>query len=99
MFGEGISKTGEIVDLGVNTGVIKKSGSLVSPYNGSKLGQGREAVKRVIGDNPELAEELTVKIREVPRRCQTRLSTKAGGNRSFPPKDPVLVEESCTRCG
>ena len=92
MFGEGISKTGEIVDLGVNTGVIKKSGAWFS-YNGSKLGQGREAVKRVIGDNPELAEELTVKIREV-RDDAKRAEHKAGGNPFLPSKDPVLVEES-----
>ena len=92
MFGEGISKTGEIVDLGVNTGVIKKSGAWFS-YNGSKLGQGREAVKRVIGDNPELAEELTVKIREVLDDAK-RAEHKAGGNPFLPSKDPVLVEES-----
>ena len=92
MFGEGISKTGEIVDLGVNTGVIKKSGAWFS-YNGSKLGQGREAVKRVIGDNPELAEELTVKIREVLDDTK-RAEHKAGGNPFLPSKDPVLVEES-----
>lgn len=92
MFGEGISKTGEIVDLGVNTGVIKKSGAWFS-YNGSKLGQGREAVKRVIGDNPELAEELTVKIREVLDDAK-RTEHKAGGNPFLPSKDPVLVEES-----
>ena len=92
MFGEGISKTGEIVDLGVNTGVIKKSGAWFS-YNGSKRGQGREAVKRVIGDNPELAEELTVKIREVLDDAK-RAEHKAGGNPFLPSKDPVLVEES-----
>ena len=92
MFGEGISKTGEIVDLGVNTGVIKKSGAWFS-YNGSKLGQGREAVKRVIGDNPELAEELTVKIREVLDDAK-RAEHKAGVNPFLPSKDPVLVEES-----
>lgn len=61
MFGEGISKSGEIVDMGVELGVIKKSGAWFS-YNGSKLGQGRDAVKKVIADNPELMEELTAKI-------------------------------------
>jgi len=60
-FGEGISHTGEIVDLGVELGVIKKSGSWFS-YGESRLGQGRDAVKKVIGDNPELAEELEQKI-------------------------------------
>ncbi len=57
MFGEGISKSGEIVDLGVQHGIIKKSGSWFS-YNDSKLAQGRDATKRLIEDNPELAEEL-----------------------------------------
>lgn len=61
MFGEGISKTGEIVDLGVDLGIIKKSGSWFS-YQDSKLAQGRDAVKRLLLDNPELAEELEQKI-------------------------------------
>lgn len=62
-FGEGISKTGEIVDLGVEYDIIKKSGSWFS-YNDSKIGQGRDAVKRLLHDNPELAEELEAKIAE-----------------------------------
>lgn len=57
MFGEGISRVGEIVDLGVDYDVIKKAGSWFS-YNGSKIGQGREGVKRTLLDNPELADEL-----------------------------------------
>ena len=63
MFGEGISKTGEIVDLGVELGIIKKSGSWFS-YNDTKLAQGRDAAKQVIADNPELADELEAKIKE-----------------------------------
>ena len=63
MFGEGISRTGEIVDLGVQYGVIKKSGSFFS-YNDTKLAQGRDRTKALIADNPELAEELEVKIAE-----------------------------------
>ncbi len=63
LFGEGISRTGEIIDLGVEYGVITKSGSWFS-YNGAKLAQGRDAAKRVIDDNPELAEELSAKIFE-----------------------------------
>ncbi len=63
MFGEGISRSGEIVDLGVEYGVIKKSGSWFS-YDGSKLAQGRDTAKRVISDNPELADELEAKIME-----------------------------------
>ena len=60
-FGEGISHVGEIVDLGVELGIIKKSGSWFS-YGETRLGQGRDAVKRVIKDNPELTAELEEKI-------------------------------------
>lgn len=63
MYGEGISKTGEIVDLGVELNIIKKSGSWFS-YGETKLGQGRESVKTVLRDNPELAQELEAKIFE-----------------------------------
>jgi len=63
MYGQGISKSGEIIDLGVDFEIIKKSGSWFS-YGDTKLGQGREAVKRLVEDNPELAEELNAKIRE-----------------------------------
>ena len=63
MFGEGISRIGEIVDLGVAYGVIKKSGSFFS-YNDTKLAQGRDRTKALIADNPELAEELETKIFE-----------------------------------
>ena len=61
MFGEGISKTGELVDLGADLNIIKKSGSWYS-YNETKLGQGREAAKECLRDNPELAEEIETKI-------------------------------------
>jgi recombination protein RecA len=63
VYGEGISKTGEIIDLGVEYGVIKKAGSWFS-YGDTKLGQGREAVKSLLSDNPELAAELETKIVE-----------------------------------
>lgn len=63
MYGEGISKVGEILDLGVEYGIIKKSGSWFS-YGDTKLGQGRDAVKGLISDNPELADELETKIIE-----------------------------------
>ena len=62
-FGTGISREGEIVDLGVDLGIIKKSGSWFS-YGETRLGQGRDAVKRLIADNPELADELNQKIAE-----------------------------------
>jgi recombination protein RecA len=63
MFGEGISKAGEIIDLGVEYNIIKKAGSWFS-YGDTRLGQGRDAVKQLILDNPELQEELENKIRE-----------------------------------
>ena len=63
MFGEGISRSGEIVDLGVENGIIKKSGSWFS-YGETKLGQGRDGVKKLIEDNPELAAELEAKLLE-----------------------------------
>ena len=64
LYGEGISKSGEILDLGVNYNIIKKSGSWFS-YGEAKLGQGREAVRKLIKDNPELSAELESKILEV----------------------------------
>ncbi len=64
MYGEGISKVGEIVDLGVDKGIIKKSGSWFS-YGETKLGQGRDAVKQLMLDNPELADEIEGKIRAI----------------------------------
>ena len=70
IFGEGISKTGEIIDMGVELGVIQKSGSWFS-YNTDKLGQGRDAVKQLLTDNPELAKELETKIREKIKEMQT----------------------------
>ena len=63
MFGEGISKMGELVDIGVEKGIIKKSGAWFS-YNDTKIGQGRDNVKQMLADNPELAEEIEAKIRE-----------------------------------
>ncbi|MFT4697973.1 MAG: recombination protein RecA [Flavobacteriaceae bacterium] len=63
MYGLGISKVGEIIDLGVNFEIIKKSGSWFS-YDETKLGQGREAVKELLLDNPELMEELEIKIKD-----------------------------------
>jgi len=63
VYGEGISKYGEIIDLGVDMNILKKSGSWFS-YGDTKLGQGRDAVKNLLLDNPELAEELESKIRE-----------------------------------
>ena len=64
MFGKGISRSGEILDKAVDADIIKKSGSWFS-YNDTKLGQGRDAVKQMITDNPELCEELETKIKEI----------------------------------
>jgi recombination protein RecA len=63
MYGQGISRTGEIIDLGVELNIIKKSGSWFS-YEETKLGQGRDAVKQLLADNPELAEQIEAKIVE-----------------------------------
>jgi len=63
IFGEGISRVGEILDIGVEKGIIKKSGSWFS-YDDTKLGQGRDAVKQLFSDNPELAGEIEYKIKE-----------------------------------
>ncbi|HLP55226.1 MAG TPA: recombinase RecA [Fluviicola sp.] len=63
MYGEGISKVGEIIDLGVELNIVKKSGSWFS-YGETRLGQGRDAVKSMIADNPELMDELELKIKE-----------------------------------
>ena len=79
MFGEGISRSGEIIDLGVEYGIISKSGSWFS-YNGTKLAQGRDAAKRVIADNPELADELEALIMEA-------LHNAAPGKKKTPKKD------------
>ena len=64
MYGKGISKVGEIVDLAVNSDIINKSGSWFS-YEGTKLGQGREAVKAILSDNPELMEKLEKQIKDL----------------------------------
>ena len=72
MYGEGISKTGEIIDLGVEYNIIKKSGSWFS-YGETKLGQGREGVKALIKDNPELSQELEAKILEVVTTATTTM--------------------------
>jgi recombination protein RecA len=69
IFGEGISKMGEIIDMGVELGVIQKSGSWFS-YGADKLGQGRDTVKQLLHDNPELATQMEAKIREKIKEVQ-----------------------------
>jgi recombination protein RecA len=70
IFGEGISKTGEIVDMGTELGIVQKSGSWYS-YNNDKLGQGRDSVKQLMVDNPEMAKEIETKIREKIKEMQS----------------------------
>jgi recombination protein RecA len=69
IYGEGISKVGEIIDMGVEMGIVQKSGSWFS-YNNDKLGQGRESVKQLLLDNPEMATEIETKIREKIKEMQ-----------------------------
>ena len=69
IFGEGVSKNGEIIDMGVELGIVQKSGSWFS-YNTDKLGQGRDAVKQLLIDNPGLANEIETKIREKIKEMQ-----------------------------
>ncbi|MDE7381777.1 MAG: recombinase RecA [Muribaculaceae bacterium] len=78
MFGEGISKVGEIIDIGTDLGIVKKSGAWFS-YNGTKLGQGRDAVKKILLDNVELADEIEVAIREKLEE------SRSGGRPGFTP--------------
>ena len=63
MFGKGVSKEGEIVDMGADLGILQKSGAWYS-YEGQKIGQGRDQVKQLLIDNPGLADEIEGKIRE-----------------------------------
>jgi recombination protein RecA len=70
IYGEGISKVGEIIDMGVEMGIIQKSGSWFS-YNSDKLGQGRDSVKQLMLDNPEMANEIEAKIRAKVKEMQT----------------------------
>jgi recombination protein RecA len=69
IYGEGISKVGEIIDMGVELGIVQKSGSWFS-YNGDKLGQGRDSVKQLMLDNPGMANEIEAKIREKVKEMQ-----------------------------
>lgn len=75
MYGEGISKVGEIIDLGVELNILKKSGSWFS-YGETRLGQGRDSVKGMIADNPELMDELEIKIKEALSTTNTPVFTE-----------------------
>ncbi len=90
MFGEGISKAGEIIDMAVDLGIVKKSGAWFS-YNGNKLGQGRDAVKRVIKENQELADELEKKVRDALNAKREEMRKKAPSP-FVPGKDSVRTD-------
>lgn len=81
VYGTGISKIGEILDLGVDLGILKKSGSWFS-YNDTRLGQGRDAVKQLLMDNPELCDELEEKVRAL-------LAGKSGGAHEVPMEEEI----------
>ncbi len=89
LFGEGISRNGEIIDLGVAYGVIQKSGSWFS-YAGSKLSQGRDAAIAVVRDNPELAEELAAKILEAMKEAESAPK----GKKAAAKKDATPAKET-----
>ncbi|MDE6237478.1 MAG: recombinase RecA [Muribaculaceae bacterium] len=90
MFGEGISRSGEIVDLGVEYDVVKKSGAWFS-YNGSKLGQGRDAVKAYLQDNPVLMEEIAAKVMDAMK--QTPEKEKAAKKMPGARKESTRTDE------
>ena len=77
MFGEGISRVGELIDLGVKFDILQKSGSWFS-YDGTRIGQGRDAVKQLLKDNQELADEIAAKISDILRGHPDALA--AGGD-------------------
>lgn len=81
VYGTGISKIGEILDLGVDLGILKKSGSWFS-YNDTRLGQGRDAIKQLLMDNPELCDELEEKVRAL-------LAGKSGGAHEVPMEEEI----------
>jgi recombination protein RecA len=79
MYGEGISKSGELIDLGVNTGVVEKSGSWFS-YNSQRIGQGRENAKQFLKENPDIAAKIEDAIRQnAGLICEPILLGETGG--------------------
>lgn len=90
MFGEGISKSYEIIDLGVEYNIIQKSGSWFS-YDGNKLAQGRDAAKRMIDDNPELADELEAKIMDALKEAEN--NSKTAKKKPVAPKAPTKSDD------
>jgi recombination protein RecA len=79
MYGEGVSKTGELVDLGVKAGIVEKSGSWFS-YNSQRLGQGRDNAKLFLKDNPELANEIEALLRQSAGMLSEKLLVDKGSD-------------------
>lgn len=92
MFGEGISRSGELVDMGVEYGIIQKSGSWFS-YDGSRLAQGRDAVKKMLQDNPELADEIEAKIMEALKASDGN-STRKSASKAEKPSTKAQSEDA-----
>lgn len=92
MFGKGISRSGEIIDMAVEHGIVKKAGAWFS-YNGAKLGQGRDAVKRVIEENPDLADELTQKIYDSLKKEKEEKKNSKPKNPFLPGKESKRTEK------
>lgn len=92
MFGEGISRSGELVDMGVEYGIIQKSGSWFS-YDGSRLAQGRDAAKKMLQDNPELADEIEAKIMEALKASDGN-STRKSASKAEKPSAKAQSEDA-----
>ncbi len=92
MFGEGISRSGELVDMGVEYGIIQKSGSWFS-YDGSRLAQGRDAAKKMLQDNPELADEIEAKIMEALKASDGN-STRKSAPKAEKPSTKAQSEDA-----
>lgn len=92
LYGEGISWEGELIDIGSDLGVIKKSGAWFS-YEGNKIGQGKDNVRQWLKDNPEIAKEIEMKIRELARSTHFSIGAKAGKKEKENEEDEPFDEE------
>jgi recombination protein RecA len=104
MFNEGISKLGEIIDIGVDKNIIEKSGAWFS-YGGTRIGQGRENVKQFLQEHPEMAAEIETKVREayglkpVPAALMLESPGKDAPAKEGKEKDPLADKERPARAG
>ena len=96
MFNEGVSKSGEIIDMGVEKNIIEKSGAWFS-YSGTRIGQGRENVKLFLRDHPEMASEIEVKVRQAAGLAGSVASAPAGETKEKetapPPEKPAKASK------